>query len=49
MAAVPSHVFLSMSDTVQQLRSAEMASALTTIPALFISSRQAFADPASLA
>lgn len=49
MAAVPSHVFLSMSDTVQQLRSAEMAAALTSVPALFLASRQAFADPAALA
>ncbi len=49
MAAVPSHVFLSMSDTVQQLRSAEMAREVTSLPALFVSSRQAFADPASLA
>jgi pimeloyl-ACP methyl ester carboxylesterase len=49
MAAVPMHVFLSMSDTVQQLQSAEMARELTSIPALFVSSRQAFADPGSLA
>ena len=49
MARVPSHVFLSMSDTVQQLRSAEMASELTSVPALFVSSRQAFADAAALA
>lgn len=48
MAAVPAHVFLSMSDTVQQLRSADMAGALTSIPALFVASRQAFADPAVL-
>lgn len=49
MAAVPAHVFLSMSDTVQQLRSADMACALTQLPALFVASRQAFADPAVLA
>jgi pimeloyl-ACP methyl ester carboxylesterase len=49
MAAVPAHVFLSMSDTVQQLQSAEMAHELSSIPALFISSRQAFADAGALA
>jgi pimeloyl-ACP methyl ester carboxylesterase len=48
MAGVPSHVFLSMSDTVQQLRSAEMA-ARCTLPALLVLSRQDFADPAAVA
>ena len=36
------------SDTVQQLRSADMACALTSVPSLFVASRQAFADPAVL-
>jgi pimeloyl-ACP methyl ester carboxylesterase len=48
MASVPSHVFLAMSQTVQTLRSADMA-ARCTIPALLVLSRQSFADPASLA
>ena len=48
MSDVPSHVFLSMSDTVQQLRSAEMA-ARATLPALLVLSRQDFADPAAVA
>ena len=48
MAAVPNHVFLSMSDTVQQLRSAEMA-ARCDVPALLVLSRQDFADPAAVA
>jgi pimeloyl-ACP methyl ester carboxylesterase len=47
MNAVPSHVFLSMSDTVQQLRSAEMA-ARCRLPALLVLSRQDFADPAAV-
>jgi pimeloyl-ACP methyl ester carboxylesterase len=48
MEAVPSHVFLSMSDTVQQLQSAEMA-ARCGVPALLVLSRQDFADPAAVA
>jgi pimeloyl-ACP methyl ester carboxylesterase len=48
MCDVPSHVFLSMSDTVQQLRSAEMA-ARCTLPALLVLSRQDFAEPAAVA
>jgi pimeloyl-ACP methyl ester carboxylesterase len=48
MSDVPSHVFISMSDTVQQLRSAEMA-ARATLPALLVLSRQDFADPAAVA
>jgi pimeloyl-ACP methyl ester carboxylesterase len=48
MVSVPSHVFLSMSDTVQQLRSAEMA-ARCTLPALLVLSRQDFAEPAAVA
>jgi pimeloyl-ACP methyl ester carboxylesterase len=48
MCSVPPHVFLSMSDTVQQLRSAEMA-ARCTLPALLVLSRQDFAEPAAVA
>jgi pimeloyl-ACP methyl ester carboxylesterase len=48
MATVPSHVFLSMSDTVQRLQSAEMA-ARCTIPALLVLSKQDFAAPEAVA
>lgn len=48
MATVPSHVFLSMSDTVQQLQSAETA-ARSTLPALLVLSRQDFAAPEAVA
>jgi pimeloyl-ACP methyl ester carboxylesterase len=48
MCSVPAHVFLSMSDTVQQLRSAEMA-ARCERPALLVLSRQDFAEPAAVA
>ncbi|HZP28971.1 MAG TPA: alpha/beta hydrolase [Acidimicrobiia bacterium] len=48
MGTVPSHVFLSMSETVQQLRSAELA-ARCALPSLLVLSRQDFADPAAVA
>ena len=48
MSAVPSHVFLSMADTVQQLTSADMA-ARCRLPALLVLSRQDFAEPAAVA
>ncbi len=45
MTAVPVHVFLSMSDTVQTLRSADLAAELSSIPALLLASRQHFVQP----
>ena len=48
MAEVPAHVFLSMSGTVEKLRSAEMA-ARYQAPGLLVMSRQAFADRAAVA
>lgn len=48
MCNVAPHVFLSMSDTVQQLRSAEMAKRCR-LPALLVLSRQDFAEPAAVA
>jgi pimeloyl-ACP methyl ester carboxylesterase len=48
MATVPSHVFLTMSDTVHQLTSADMA-ARCKLPALLVLSRQDFAAPEAVA
>lgn len=47
MVSVPDYVFLSMSDTVRQLRSADMAARYAK-PGLLLMSRQAFVEQAAV-